>query len=103
MSSIELPADDSKPFWSDPTFLLAAVPTVLSVLVVLGYIPKEQVDTVNGLISDAVRNGFLFGTSVLALWKYFHKEQELTKVKLAFRQEYLREALRAQREELKTK
>lgn len=101
MSSIELPED--KPFWSDPTFLLAAVPTVLSVLVVLGYIPKEQVDTVNDLIADTVKNGFLFGTSAIALWKYFAKEEEVTKTKLAFRQEYLREALRANREELKTK
>lgn len=103
MSSFqELPADDSKPFWSDPTFLLAAVPTILSVLVVLGYIPKEQVDTVNGLISDTVRNGFLFGTSAVALLKYFKKEEVITTTRMTLRHEYMREQLRV-REELRVK
>lgn len=100
MSSIELPADDTKPFWQDPSWLLAAVPTVLSVLVVFGYVPQEKVETLNGLISEGLRNAFLFIGSAAALWRYFKKDEEVTKVKLALKHEFVKEQFRV-REELR--
>ena len=92
--SLQLPDDVSKPWYSDPTFLLAAVPTVLGVLKILGYLPEADVDTVNQLISDTVRNGFLFGASAIGLWKYFTKEQAVAVERMALRREMLVQQLR---------
>lgn len=95
MSSFEqLPEDESKPIWADPAFLLAAVPTVVAILGVFGYVPHADVNTVNGLLSDLVQNGFLFGTSALALWRYFKKDESVTLQKMAMRQELRVERLR---------
>lgn len=94
--SLQLPDDVSKPWYADPTFLLAAVPTVLGVLKILGYLPEADVDTVNQLISDTVRNGFLFGASAIGLWKYFTKEQAVTLERMAMRREMVMEQYRMQ-------
>lgn len=93
MSSIQLD-DDGKTSWSDPSTILAAVPVVLSILVVLGYVPNTDVDTLNGLVADTVRNGFLFVTSGVALWKYFKKEEVVQVERLALKREMMRERLR---------
>lgn len=98
--SLQLPDDDSKPWYSDPTFLLAAVPTVLGVLKILGYLPDADVDTVNQLISDTVKNGFLFGASAIGLWKYFTKEQAVAVERMALKREFLMEHVR---EEMRTR
>ena len=92
--SLQLPDDDSKPWYSDPTFLLAAVPTILGVLKILGYLPDADVDTVNQLISDTVKNGFLFGASAIGLWKYFTKEQAVAVERMALRREMVMEKYR---------
>jgi len=89
MSSVQLPEDSVTPFWKDPSFLLAAVPTVLGVLKILGYLPDADVDTVNQLISDTVRNGFLFGASAIGLWKYFTKTQAVEVERMAMRRELM--------------
>lgn len=95
-----LPEDDEveTPTWQNPAFLLAAVPTVIAVLSMFGYVPHADVETVNGLVTNLVQNGFLFGTSALALYRYFKKDESVTLQKMAMRQELrierLRQALR---------
>lgn len=92
--SLQLPDDVSKPWYADPSFILAAVPTVLGVLKILGYLPDADVETVNQLISDTVKNGFLFGASAIGLWKYFNKEEAVAVERMLLRRELMVQRLR---------
>lgn len=104
MSSVQLELPEDKPWYTDASFLLAAVPTALTLLKVLGYLPEADVDTVNQLITDTVKSGFLFGASAIGLWKYFTKEQAVAVERMAMKREMVMERYRMElRQELRDK
>lgn len=105
MSSIQLD-EEKDAFWKDPKFLLAALPSLLAVASMLGWLPNSDTDTANEVVGNVIKSGFSFATAAVLAWQYFAKNAEVVKTKLTLRQELVKEELRETirvREELRVR
>lgn len=84
---------EDKPSWYSTEFIFAVVTSLVSVAVLMGWVPQTDVETLHGLIKESIE---VIGVLILngaTLWQYIKSRTEVKKVREELKVMQVRERL----------
>lgn len=91
--SYQTPDEKEKPSWYSTEFIFAVVTSLVSVAVLMGWMPQTDVETVNGLIKDTIETVGVLLVNGATIWQYIKSRTEVKKVREELKVLQVRERL----------